>query len=112
MDVRWLMVPCLLVVVVSTWPPPALSAPSTYNPLLDVAKDELKKLLHKGTAEMGTVTCDVCKVIVGTIQRLYDSQTGWDEIAKVGGDICYWFKIEDENVCKAITEEFKVRTVL
>ena len=79
------------------------------NPLLNVVKGELNKLLHHGTAEMGKVTCEVCKIIVGTIQRLYDTHTGWDEIAKLVGDVCYWFKIEDEHVCKAIAQEFKVR---
>ncbi len=121
MDVRWILVSCLLVAVGFTRGPLATAAPVTLtkslssveSPILgSLVKGELKKLLDNGKAEMGKVTCDVCKIIVGTIKKLYDTHTSWDDIAKLGGDICYWFKIEDERVCKAIAFEFKVSLVL
>ena len=61
---------------------------------------------------MGEVGCDVCKIIVGTIKKLYDTSTAWKDIADLAGDICYWFKIEDEHVCKSIANEFKVSWIL
>lgn len=76
--------------------------------ILEQIEGELRNLLHRGEVELGTVTCDVCKVIVGTIQKLYDTNTAWDDIADVAGDVCYWFKIEDKVVCKSIAQEFKV----
>lgn len=119
MDVRWIFLPCLLVAVGLTRAPLATAAPVTLtkslsaeNPIFNLVKNELKNLLGNGKAEMGTVTCDVCKIIVGTIQKLYDTHTAWDDIAKLVGDICYWFKIEDEHVCKAIAFEFKASLVL
>ena len=114
MDVRWILISCLFVAGL-TRGPLATAAPvtltksiSSEDPVLDLVKGELKKLVDGGKAELGTVTCDVCKIIVGTIQKLYDTHTAWDEIAKMVGDICYLFKIEDEHVCKAIAFEFKV----
>ena len=119
MDVRWILLPCLLVAVGLTRAPLATAAPVTMtkslsveNPIFSLVKNELKKLLDNGKAEMGTVTCDVCKIIVGTIKKLYDTNTAWDDIAKLVGDICYWFKIEDEHVCKAIAFEFKASLLL
>ena len=117
MDVRWILLSCLLVAVEVTRAPPATAAPLTLtkssvsvNPVLSVVENELKHLLDKGEAEMGKVTCDVCKIIVGTIKKLYDTNTTWNDIADLAGNICYWFKIEDEHVCKSIAHEFKVLT--
>ena len=112
--------PCILVTVGFTRGPLATAAPMTLtkslssaeSPVFDLVEGELKKLLDSGKAEMGKVTCDVCKIIVGTIQKLYDTHTAWDDIAKLVGDICYWFKIEDEHVCKAIAFEFKARYIV
>ena len=109
--------PCLLVAVGFTRGPVATAAPATLtkslssaeSPVLDLVERELKKLLDSGKVEMGTVTCDVCKIIVGTIKKLYDTHTAWDDIAKLVGNVCYWLKIEDERVCKAIAFEFKAR---
>ena len=116
MDVRWILVSFLLVAVGLTRGPRATAAPvtltSSESPIVGLVKGELKQLLDGGKAEMGKVTCDVCKIIVGTIQKLYDKHTAWDEIAKLIGDICYWFKIEDEHVCKAIAPEFKARYLI
>ena len=116
MNVRWILVSCLLVAVGLTRRPLTTAAPVTLtkslsaeSPVIGLVKGELKKLLDNGEAEMGTVTCDVCKIIVGTIKKLYDTHTAWDDIAKLVGEICYWFKIEDEHVCKAIALEFKAR---
>ena len=94
--------------------PLASTAPLTTSKLsiLEDVEAELKKLVDSGEAEFGTVTCDVCKIIVGTIQKLYDTNTAWDDIASVAGDICYWFKIEDKNVCKSIAQEFKVSLII
>ena len=114
MDVKWFLVSGVLVAVGLTLGPLTTAAPVTLteslsanSPVLSLVKGELKKLLDNGEVEMGKVTCDVCKIIVGTIKKLYDTHTAWDDIAKMVGDICYWFKIEDEHVCKAIAFEFK-----
>lgn len=109
MDVRCLL-PCLVVAVVMCRSPGiGTAAPLTAtNSIVNVVENKLKNLVDRGETTMGTVTCDVCKIIVSTVQKLYEAKTSWDEIAKVAGDICYWFRIEDERVCKSITEEFKV----
>ena len=113
MDVRCLLACLAVVVVMCRSPGIGTAAPlTTSNSVVNVVENKLKKLVDKGETSIGTVTCDVCKIIVGTIQKLYEAKTSWDEIAKVAGDICYWFKIEDERVCKSITEEFKVHKEL
>lgn len=56
----------------------------------------------------GTVECDVCKLIVGTIQKLFGNGLSWNEIADAISDMCYLFKLEDKNVCMKITHEFQV----
>lgn len=116
MNVRWSLLPCLILVVAWLCPPFASSAPaafsSSHNSIIDRAKDELNKLLHKGVMEKGKLTCELCEIMVGTIKRLYDTNTAWNEIAKLVGDACTLFKIEDEHVCKSIAQEFKVSELL
>ena len=110
MDVRCLLACLVVVVMMYRSPGIGTAVPlTTPNSIVSVVESKLKNLVDRGETSMGKVTCDVCKIIVGTIQKLYEAKTSWDEIAKVAGDICYWFKIEDERVCKSITEEFKVK---
>ena len=100
---------CALVVLGLLCIHQATTAPLTSKlSILGKVEGELRHLLDRGEAEFGSVTCDVCKIIVGTIQRLYDTNTAWNDIADVVGDVCTWFKIEDEVVCKSIAQEFKV----
>lgn len=117
MAVKLVMMSCLLVAVgVSSWRqvPLASAAPVTsssariMHSLPDEVKGNLSELLSVKGGALGKVTCDVCKIIVGTVQKLYNTHTAWNEIAKIVGEICYHLKIEDEHVCKAIPYEFKV----
>lgn len=113
MDVRYLLGCLVVAVVMCRSPGIGTAAPlTTSNSIVNVVENKLKNLVNRGEMSMGNVTCDVCKIIVGTIQKLYEARTSWDEIAKLAGDICYWFKIEDERVCKSISEEFKVHKEL
>ena len=75
-----------------------------------VVKEALDKLEGMKTSVGGKIECDVCKLIVGTAQKLFKEGKSWDDIAAAIGDMCYLFKIKDKNVCTKITHEFEVRS--
>ncbi|KAE9547407.1 hypothetical protein FO519_009383, partial [Halicephalobus sp. NKZ332] len=53
-----------------------------------------------------SVTCDVCKLLIGGIQLLLEQNKTDQEIDKFAIDTCINFKIEQPYACRMIVEEF------
>lgn len=70
--------------------------------------EELNLKLDKFKRSFSNFTCSACKYAVRLIQDMFDSKMSFNAIADVAGEICYLAKIQDKNVCKGITQTFKV----
>jgi hypothetical protein len=69
----------------------------------------------KSFANTGSTTavshCELCKVVSTALEVILDDKDSEEEIAKVAGQICTLFKIEDKNICDSATMEFKVHNL-
>ena len=79
--------------------------------LVDLTAQRLKttrpNYLH-GSSPSSDLTCDACKIIVDTLDKLFLENKTEDEIVDVITDICIDLKIEDRNVCTLVVKEFRV----
>ncbi|KAK7087201.1 sphingomyelin phosphodiesterase-like [Littorina saxatilis] len=55
---------------------------------------------------IGNITCDACKVLVGSIQKLMTEQKTTDDIIKAAIEICKLYKIESSRVCDLIVPQY------
>ncbi|XP_035828045.1 sphingomyelin phosphodiesterase, partial [Aplysia californica] len=53
------------------------------------------------------VSCFVCELTVGTIQKLLSNSTNWDIIEEEVVKICILFKVEDARVCRMVVKQFQ-----
>ena len=56
----------------------------------------------------GTVTCEVCKTIVASLQRLVAEKRSMEDIIKFAIDICKAYKIESDRVCDLVVPQYSV----
>lgn len=79
--------------------------------LRNVGAGSLDHTEETRVAVAGTVgqslECTACKVISGILEDLLELDTPEEDVAKLIREICIAEKIEDENVCSLVVEEFK-----
>lgn len=78
--------------------------------LVNLTARRLKQAQWNSTASSPSsgLTCDACKIIVDTLDKLFVENKTEDEIVDVITDICIDLQIEDRNVCTLVVKEFKV----
>lgn len=54
------------------------------------------------------IDCYLCEAFVVGVSALVEQGSTRDDVAKYATDACVTFKIEDDRVCKAVIQEFKV----
>jgi hypothetical protein len=59
-------------------------------------------------ADLSFIGCEVCKLAVDGLQDLVKKQSSQEDIVEFMTFICQKFKIEDDRVCDAIIQEYKV----
>lgn len=74
---------------------------------LELAKTQRKK--ECGTyIKFSSVDCDICILFVSGLKALVEKGSTQDDVAKFATKACKDLKIEDDRVCTAITQEYKV----
>ena len=58
-----------------------------------------------------SISCEVCKLLVFTVQDLIKTNASQEDIVKISTAICIDFKIEDKRVCDGITKEFREEVI-
>ena len=77
----------------------------------DVVGSEMLAFLNKFPVISGLLTsagCDVCRVIIATVQTLFSERKTEEEITTVMTNLCISLRLEDRRVCSAIVPEFQV----
>lgn len=59
-------------------------------------------------ADLSFIGCEVCTLAVDGLQDLVKKQSSQEDIVEFMTFICQKFKIEDDRVCGAIIQEYKV----
>ena len=60
------------------------------------------------SSESTSLECTACKGLVSLLQELFLKNATEKDIEKAVTKFCIDFKIEDDNVCRAVVIEFKV----
>ncbi|EGG16526.1 saposin B domain-containing protein [Cavenderia fasciculata] len=58
----------------------------------------------------GVITCDLCLVVVKTVQAMLQTETGQQDVLKYSVDTCVLFKIEKPEVCEGLLPLFSNET--
>ena len=84
--------------------------------LLQSPGTEAAPLSRPSTSQLSTAArarasfnCELCKLTSGVLELVLEANSTEEEIMKVITDYCVFAKIEDERVCSAAIEEFRVR---
>ena len=89
-----------------------------YKYLRSKTRGELELAGAQRKKECGTflkysaIDCDICILFVNGLRALVDQGSTQEDVAVFATKVCKDLKIEDDRVCDAITQEYKVHVVL
>ena len=75
---------------------------------IELAKGQRKKTCGI-YVKYSAIDCDVCILFVHGLKILAEKGSTQEDVADFSKHVCIDLKIEDERVCAAITQEFKVK---
>lgn len=77
----------------------------SYSKLMDKLKEDVS---HTASNFFSNFSCATCRYAVKLLREMFDLRMSFDAIADAAGEVCYLAGVQDEAVCKGVTQTFKV----